>query len=216
MITGGKGVILKMARVGGNRSTSEIEAVIEEIEVYIDNCKPLKLSPSKIVVQREEMEDLLRKLRKTVPEEVERYRKVISNKEEIERDAEMRAQDMLKRTQEKTNQLVSDNEIVSRANSYADEIVGTAVAQGQEIIDKAQMEANAYKEAAQQYLADMLGNMHLIISQCLDTTTKNTNKLIDSLNKVADEVQSNLDELMPPVNKGPEMDLLGNPDSKLE
>ncbi|MGN0325103.1 MAG: ATPase, partial [Lachnospiraceae bacterium] len=184
--------------------------------VYIDNCKPLKLSPSKIVVQREEMEDLLRKLRKTVPEEVERYRKVISNKEEIERDAEMRAQDMLKRTQEKTNQLVSDNEIVSRANSYADEIVGTAVAQGQEIIDKAQMEANAYKEAAQQYLADMLGNMHLIISQCLDTTTKNTNKLIDSLNKVADEVQSNLDELMPPVNKGPEMDLLGNPDSKLE
>lgn len=205
-----------MARVGGNRSTSEIEAVIEEIEVYIDNCKPLKLSPSKIVVQREEMEDLLRKLRKTVPEEVERYRKVISNKEEIERDAEMRAQDMLKRTQEKTNQLVSDNEIVSRANSYADEIVGTAVAQGQEIIDKAQMEANAYKEAAQQYLADMLGNMHLIISQCLDTTTKNTNKLIDSLNKVADEVQSNLDELMPPVNKGPEMDLLGNPDSKLE
>lgn len=184
---------------GGKRS--EIEAVIEEIEIYIDNCKPVKLSPSKIIVNREEMEDLLKKLQRTIPEEVERYRKIISNKEEIERDAELRAQELINRARETTDQMVSDNEIVSQATSYADDIVNAAYAQGQQIVDQAQIEANNYKEAAQRYLSDMLGNLHQILYQCLDTTTKNTNKLIDSLNKVADEVQANLDELNPPVKK---------------
>ncbi len=202
-----------MARISGNKTTSEIETVIEEIEIYIDNCKPSRLSPSKVIVNREEMEDLLRKLRKAVPEEVERYRKIISNKEEIERDATMRAQDMLKKTQEKTDQLVSDNEIVSRANSWANDIVQAAYEQGQQIVDQAQVEANEYKEQAQKYLTDMLANLHQIIYQCLNETSKNTSKLMDSLNKVAGEVQSNLDELNPPapqksaaVNK---LDILG-------
>lgn len=190
-----------MARISGNKTTSEIETVIEEIEIYIDNCKPSKLSPSKVIVNREEMEDLLRKLRKAVPEEVERYRKIISNKEEIERDATMRAQDMLKKTQEKTDQLVSDNEIVSRANNFANDIVQAAYEQGQQLVDQAQAEANDYKEQAQKYLSDMLANLHQIIYQCLEATSKNTTKLMDSLNRVADEVQSNLDELNPPAQK---------------
>ncbi len=203
-----------MARISGNKTTSEIETVIEEIEIYIDNCKPSRLSPSKVIVNREEMEDLLRKLRKAVPEEVERYRKIISNKEEIERDATMRAQDMLKKTQEKTDQLVSDNEIVSRANSWANDIVQAAYEQGQQIVDQAQVEANEYKEQAQKYLTDMLANLHQIIYQCLNETSKNTSKLMDSLNKVAGEVQSNLDELNPPApQKSPaanKLDILGD------
>ncbi len=203
-----------MARLSGNKTTSEIETVIEEIEIYIDNCKPSRLSPSKVIVNREEIEDLLRKLRKAVPEEVERYRKIISNKEEIERDATMRAQDLLQKTQEKTNQLVSDNEIVSRANKYANDIVETAYAQGQQIVDQAQVEANEYKEQAQKYLTDMLANLHQIIYQCLNETSKNTSKLMDSLNKVAGEVQSNLDELNPPSpQKSPaanKLDILGD------
>ncbi len=202
-----------MARLSGNKTTSEIETVIEEIEIYIDNCKPSRLSPSKVIVNREEIEDLLRKLRKAVPEEVERYRKIISNKEEIERDATMRAQDLLQKTQEKTNQLVSDNEIVSRANKYANDIVETAYAQGQQIVDQAQVEANEYKEQAQKYLTDMLANLHQIIYQCLNETSKNTSKLMDSLNKVAGEVQSNLDELNPPAPErtpaANKLDLLG-------
>lgn len=189
-----------MIRENGGKK-SEIEKVIEEIEIYIDNCKPAMLSSNKIIVQREEMEDLLKKLQRTIPEEVERYRKIIVNKQAIEDEARQRAQNLIEQAQEATNQMVSDNEIVSQATNYADEIVNAAYAQGQQIVDQAQMEANNYKEAAQRYLSDMLVNLHQILHQCLDTTTKNTNKLIDSLNKVADEVQANLDELNPPVKK---------------
>ena len=41
---------------------SRIEQIIEEIEEYIDGCKPQTFSSSKIIVNREEMEELLNEL----------------------------------------------------------------------------------------------------------------------------------------------------------
>ena len=38
---------------------SRIEQIIEEIEEYIDGCKPQTFSSSKIIVNREEMEELI-------------------------------------------------------------------------------------------------------------------------------------------------------------
>ena len=38
---------------------SRIEEIIEEIEDYIDSCKPSAFSSSKIVVNRDELEGLL-------------------------------------------------------------------------------------------------------------------------------------------------------------
>ena len=57
---------------------SRIEQIIEEIEEYIDGCKPQTFSSSKIIVNREEMEELLNELRIKTPEEIKRYQKIIS------------------------------------------------------------------------------------------------------------------------------------------
>ena len=59
---------------------SRIEQIIEEIEEYIDGRKPQTFSSSKIIVNREEMEELLNELRIKTPEEIKRYQKIISNK----------------------------------------------------------------------------------------------------------------------------------------
>ena len=63
--------------------TSRIEQLIDEIETYIDNCKPQPLSQTKIIVNKEEIDELLRELRSKTPEEIKRYQKIISNKEAI-------------------------------------------------------------------------------------------------------------------------------------
>ena len=49
---------------------SRIEQLIGEIEEYIDSCKFQTLSNSKIIVNKEEMEELLVELRLRVPEEI--------------------------------------------------------------------------------------------------------------------------------------------------
>ena len=43
--------------------SSRIEQLIDEIEEYIDNCKYQPLSNSKIIVNKDEIDDLLRELR---------------------------------------------------------------------------------------------------------------------------------------------------------
>ena len=60
--------------------SSRIEQIIDEIDEFIESCKFQPLSSTKIVVNKEEIEELLRELRLKTPDEIKRYQKIISNK----------------------------------------------------------------------------------------------------------------------------------------
>ena len=49
---------------------SRIEQIIEEIEEYIENCRLQPLSTTKIIVNKEHMNELLNELRLKVPDEI--------------------------------------------------------------------------------------------------------------------------------------------------
>ena len=88
---------------------SRIEQIIEEIEEYIDGCKPQTFSSSKIIVNREEMEELLNELRIKTPEEIKRYQKIISNKEAILADAQQKAEAIIAQANGRAGQRASDH-----------------------------------------------------------------------------------------------------------
>ena len=71
--------------------SSRIEQIIEEIEEYIDSCKFQPLSTSKIIVNKDQMDELLRELRMKTPDEIKRYQKIIANKDAILADAQTRS-----------------------------------------------------------------------------------------------------------------------------
>ena len=79
--------------------SSKMEQIIEEIEDYIDGCKPSPISRNKILVNREQLEELLSELRTKTPEEVKRYQKIISNKDAILEDAQAKADSLIADTQ---------------------------------------------------------------------------------------------------------------------
>ena len=83
--------------------SSRIEQLIDEIEEYIDNCKTQPFSNSKIIVDKEEIDELLRELRQKTPEEIKRYQKIISNKEAILADAQAKADAIIAKAQVKTD-----------------------------------------------------------------------------------------------------------------
>ena len=62
---------------------SRIEQLISEIEEYIDSCKFQALSNSKIIVNKEELEELLVELRLRIPDEIKKYQKIISQQDTI-------------------------------------------------------------------------------------------------------------------------------------
>ena len=66
---------------------SRIEQLISDIESYIDTCKYYPLSNVKIIVNKEQLEDMLTELRLKTPDEVKKYQKILSNKDAILADA---------------------------------------------------------------------------------------------------------------------------------
>jgi len=176
--------------------SSRIEQIIEEIEEYIDrDCKYQPLSTTKIIVNKEHLEELLRELRLKTPDEIKRYKKIIANRDAILADAQSKADNMIAEAQLQTTELVSEHEIMQQAYSQANEIVTQAHNQAQEILDNATTDANAIRLNAIQYTDDLLANAESIIGHTLDSYTNKYDGLINSLQECYEVVRTNRSEL---------------------
>ena len=177
--------------------SSKIEQLIDEIEEFIDSCKYQPLSSTKIIVNKEEMDELLRELRMRTPEEIKRYQKIISNKEAILEDAKNKAEALINEATVHTNQLINEHEIMQQAYAQANEVVTLATRQAQEILDTATMEANSVRTAAMQYMDDMLAHLENIIVSSTNSAISNYESLVSNMNHYKDIIQSNRNELHP-------------------
>jgi len=177
--------------------SSRIEQLIDEIEEYIDGCKYQPLSNSKIIVNKEEIDELLRELRMKTPDEIKRYQKIISNKEAILNDARTKAEALINEATVHTNELINEHEIMQQAYAQANEVVSLATKQAQEILDNATIEANNVRQAAMQYTDDILANLENIITHSIATASGHYDAMIKSLNSCNDIVKGNRAELNP-------------------
>ncbi len=177
--------------------SSRIEQIIEEIEEYIDGCKHQTLSPSNIIVNKEQIEELLQELRTKTPEEIKRYQKIISNKEAILADAQAKADSIIAQAQIETNELVSEHQIMQQAYAQANEVVMIASNQAQDIINQAISESNDIKLRAVSYTDDLLKNLEEVLSHSIDTASARYDSLINSLQGFLDVVSANRAEMHP-------------------
>lgn len=177
--------------------SSRIEQIIEELEDYIDTCKFQPLSTTKIVVNKEELEELIAELRRKTPEEIKRYQKIISNKEAILADAQAKAEQIIAQAQIQTNELVSEHQIMQQAYAQANEVVMIATKQAQEILDTATNEANSIRMSAMAYTDDRLRSVEDILVNTIDTSRARYDNLINSLQGFLDLVVANRMELFP-------------------
>jgi len=177
--------------------SSRIEQCIEEIEEYLDTCKFQPLSTTKIIVNKEELEELIADLRRKTPEEIKRYQKIISNKEAILADAQAKADQIIAQAQIQTNELVSEHQIMQQAYAQANEVVMIATKQAQEILDTATNEANNIRMSAMAYTDDKLRSVEDILVNSIDTSKARYDNLINSLQGFLDLVVANRMELFP-------------------
>ena len=176
--------------------SSRIEQIIEEIEEYIDrDCKFQPLSTTKIIVNKEHLDELLRELRMKTPDEIKRYQKIISNKDAILEDAQSKADAIIADAQARAQELVTQHEIMQKAYAQANEIVTAATEQAQQILDNATNDANDIRIGAMQYTDDLLANAESIIGHTLDSYTTKYDGLVNSLQECYDMVRNNRSEV---------------------
>ena len=166
--------------------SSRIEQIIEEIEEYVDSCKFQPLSSTKIVVNKEELEEMLRELRMKTPDEIKRYQKIISNKDAIIADANTQAQ-----------KIVSESEVMQAAMQQSQQLIDETNAQAQDIIDKATQDSNEIRMSAIRYTDEMLENLEKIMSHTIDAAGTKYSNFINSIQSCYDIVNKNRMELSP-------------------
>jgi vacuolar-type H+-ATPase subunit H len=174
---------------------SRIEQLIGEIEEYIDSCKFQPLSNTKIVVNKEELEELLVELRLRIPDEIKKYQKIISNEDAILNEARSQADAMLAEANAQTNEMVNEHEIMQRAYAQAQQIIDDAQQQAQQIVDSAVADADSIRQSSINYTDDMLKSLQTIISHSMEEAGGYFNAMQNSLQSSYDIVTNNRNEL---------------------
>ncbi len=176
-------------------STSKIEQLIDEIEEFIESCKPQPFSQSKVIVPKDELYELLTELRLKTPEEITRYQKIISNREKIINDAQAQAERMVEETNVYVNQLVEENQIMAQAYDRAQELLDAAQAQAAETVNAANEDAEGIRRSALQYTQELINNLQQVIGGTLDVAKSNYEGLISGLSYNLDVLTSNREAL---------------------
>ena len=161
--------------------SSRIEQIIGEIEEYVDSCKFQPLSTTKIVVNKEEIEELLRELRLKTPDEIKRYQKIINNKDAILEDAQTKADALIADAQARAQELVTQHEIMQKAYAQANDTIN----------------ANSIRLSAITYTDDMMANIGSVLNTTLEDAGVKYKTFIDSLQSCLDVVNHNRQELAP-------------------
>lgn len=181
---------------------SRIEQIIEEIEEYIDGCKFQPLSTTKIVVNKEELEELLRELRLKTPDEIKRYQKIISNKDAILADAQAKADGIVANAEARAKELVSQHEVMQQAYAQANDTINKANQQAQGILDSATQDANSIRYSALTYTDDLLANLGNILGTTIDDVGSRYNAMMQSLQGAFNTIKQNRQELAPQTQQG--------------
>ena len=155
-----------------------IEELIEEIEVYVDNCKTAGVlsSGSMIKINREELLAMLDEVRTRLPKELAESRQIIKSKESIIADAKAR-------------------EIVALANMRADSIVKDAQKAADELNGKARETAREVQTGALQYTQNMLEGLEYMYSTIIKEEKEYFNSVLEKLKSEHKQIVADKQEI---------------------
>lgn len=172
-----------------------VEEMIEEIEVFVQNCKYQPLSSNKIIVPKDELDRMLNELKLKLPSEIERCKKIMRNKEAILASARTRSDAIISESVNEANRLVDQHHITELANARANEILESARAEAKQIVDDASAEATEVRLGAMLYTKQKVSDMKNFLQSTLDAENENFRSLIDSLENGVYTLDSNLNEV---------------------
>ena len=174
---------------------SKIMQTIEDIYAFVENCKMQPLSATKVIVPKDELYDLLDELRSKTPEEVKRYRKMLSNRAQIIANAENQAAEILADAKEQYNAMIEEHAIVQEAYRQAAETKAEAERQAQAILQAANNDAKEIYAGAIDYTDQLLDSAERLCNSAYESARQNADVLLQGLKANIQQIQGNRAEL---------------------
>lgn len=185
---------------------AEMDSVklLEEIEIYIDNCKTAGVlsSGSMIKVNREELLAMLEEVHDLLPKEIAESKRIVKTKESIIADARSRAQRIMQDAAKEAGVMIDDQEIVSMANMRAESILSEAQKEADDLNSRARETAREVQTGALKYTQNMLEGLEYMYSTIIKEEKEYFNSVLEKLKKEQKQIVSDKQEIDMQLNAG--------------
>lgn len=171
----------------------EILGLIEELEEMISEASAIPFS-NRVMIDKEEMSDLIRRINIAVPEEIRRAKWIKEEKDQILIEAKKEAEEILRTAQDEESRLLDhakfeENRVIEEARTLADDLVSnnqiTSMAEGhgRKILQDAEQTALEIKQGAYHYADEMLGELENKLKDFVETVYHNRSELHKFVNE---------------------------------
>lgn len=180
------------------------EEIIEKIEDILEEGKPSFGGGGKIKIDGDAIHECLKELSSSIPTEIIQARKIVAERREILQAAQETASKIVSDAQEKAEKMTQEHDITRAAKDAAVKILNEAQAEANNILDKANADAQARENEAKKWAYEMRTNAGdvaiRIMSDCNETLLKD----IEHYTKSQENVQLALTRLNEMMIKLPE------------
>ncbi|GAA1175101.1 hypothetical protein GCM10009664_47610 [Kitasatospora gansuensis] len=175
----------------------DVQNRLDAIVTAVENARSMPMSAS-CVVNRAELVGLLQQLREALPAELAQAQSVMADHEQVVADAQAQADQIIQGAHSERGSLISDTEVVLRAQAEADRILGEAKAEVQTKLAE-----------ADDYVDSKLANFEVVLTKTLGAVGRGRTKLrgdASVFEQPFDEAETDGEEFRSRVSPSPEVD----------
>ena len=196
---------------------SRVDQIITEIEDYIESCRFIPMSTTKIIVNKEELEEFFVELRGNLPDEIDKSQRILSNQDAILENARSEAEKMVDKARSQadetvsaaseradsiiaeataqTNEMLSEHEIILKANQEAARIIAEAQGKADEIYYNAVQQANDMRSGCVQNTDQLLASLQTVVSHSLEDAQNHFAAYSESLQSSLDIITQDREQI---------------------
>ena len=138
-----------------------IDEILDDMDELLEKASSVPFASHKAIIDGERMQELISDIRLNMPQEIKHAKMVAYDRDRIIKEAEAKAEQIVRQAEERAKAIVSEEAIVREAKNRAIEAVTKArkecdelKAQAQQDIKKAQDECEAIQQATDAYIAN--------------------------------------------------------------
>jgi len=150
----------------------KMEMLIDELQEVVDSAFALPLSGGKMVVNVERLKDIISEMRANIPQEIRQAKNIVADRTKILNDAKKEAENVVQVAEARAKELTDRHEITRNAQQSADDI-----------LSKANEEAEKIRGAANAYIENIMKKADDSLSENLAQLQKTRQNLMALQNK---------------------------------
>ena len=193
-----------------------IEEILDDMDELLDKAGSVPFASHKSIIEGERLRELINDIRLNLPQEIKHAKMVAFDRDRIIKEAEAKAEQIVRQAEDRAKIIVSEESIVREAKNRAVEAVTKAKADCDELraqanadVARARSESDAIKQATDTYIINRFKDAEAYYSTALKDVQDRKMKL-EKLKKRPKKVENN-DSIDQNIDQRPE---IPKPDQK--